>query len=321
MRVSASRLFRIIVAVGLTAFLLYKSHPTDVVRAAGGADLRWIGLAIGLVLVDRTLMALRWIDLLSALTPGSRPRFAVVLRIFFVSSFISNFVPSVAADMYRAYALSRYDVHLAESTASVLIDRVLGVVSMVIVGLVALPFAREIASDHALLAGLAVAFLACAAAGVIVFSERAARGVVRFASRVPSHRVHRVTASLTDAVRRYARHHRAMTRVLVMSVLVQAIRVVQAWCLGQALGIDLSLAIYFALVPAIVLIMQLPITVNGLGTTQWAFDALFVPRGAAPAPVFALSILFLALGVIGSLPGGLLYAFGEPVRAADSAAS
>jgi len=285
------------------------------VRAAAGADLRWIGLAIALVLIDRTLMALRWIDLLSALTPGSRPRFSIVLRIFFVSSFVSNFVPSVAADMYRAYALSRYDVHLAESTASVLMDRMLGVLSLVIVGLVALPFAREIASDRGLIAGLGMAFLACAMAGVVVFSERAARVVVALASSVPSNRLHRVTASLTDAVRRYARHHREMTRVLVMSVLVQAIRVVQAWCLGQALGIDLPLVMYLALVPAIVLVMQLPITVNGLGTTQWAFEALFVPRGAAPAPVFALSILFLALGVIGSLPGGLLYAFGEPVPA------
>jgi uncharacterized membrane protein YbhN (UPF0104 family) len=223
--------------------------------------------------------------------------------------------------MYRAYALSRYDVHLAESTASVLMDRMLGVLSMVIVGLVALPFAREIASDRGLVLGLGVAFLACAAAGLVVFSERAARTIVTLGAALPSVRLHRVTASLTDAVRRYAQHHKEMTRVLVMSVLVQAIRVVQAWCLGQALGIDLSLTMYFALVPAIVLIMQLPITVNGLGTTQWAFEALFVPRGAAPAPVFALSILFLALGVIGSLPGGLLYAFGEPVRAADSAAS
>jgi len=321
MTVSASRFFRVLVAVGLTAFLLYKSHPTDVLRAAAGADLRWIGVAIALLLIDRTLMALRWIDLLSALSPGSRPRFAIVLRIFFVSSFVSNFVPSVAADIYRAYALSRYDVQLAESTASVLMDRMLGVLSMVLVGLVALPFAREIVSDRGLITGLGVAFLACAAAGVVVFSERAARAVVTLAALVPSIRLHRVTASLTDAVRRYARHHREMTRVLVMSVLVQAIRVVQAWCLGQALGIDLSLAMYFALVPAIVLIMQLPVTVNGLGTTQWAFEALFVPRGAAPAPVFALSILFLALGVIGSLPGGLLYALGEPVRAADSAAS
>ena len=87
-------------------------------------------------------MALRWIDLLRALTPGSRPPFSVVLRIFFVSSFVSNFVPSVAADMYRAYALARHDVRLAESTASVLMDRVLGVLSMALVGAARCPSRR-----------------------------------------------------------------------------------------------------------------------------------------------------------------------------------
>src|SRR3982751_549048 len=173
MTASASRPFRIVVAVGLTAFLLYKSHPGDVMRAAAGADLRWIGLAVGLVLLDRTLMAFRWIDLLGALTPGSRPRFSIVLRIFFVSSFVSNFVPSVAADMYRAYALARRDVHLAESTASVLMDRVLGVLSMVIVGAAALPFADALAVRRGLVFSLTVAFLACAAGGLVIFSDRA----------------------------------------------------------------------------------------------------------------------------------------------------
>jgi len=318
--VSASRLVRLIIAVGLTAIVLYRANPSQIVHAAASADIRWIGAAIALVLVDRTLMALRWIDLLVALTPGSRPRFPIVLRIFFVSSFVSNFVPSVAADLYRAYALARHDVRIAESTASVLMDRVLGVLSMVLVGLAALPFAREIASARGLLAGLGVAFLGCAAAAAVVFSERAASLVVQTIAAVPWRPLQRAAASLTDAVRRYAHHHRAMLRVLVMSIAVQAIRVVQAWCLGRALDIDLPLAIYFALVPAILLVMQLPITINGIGTTQWAFDALFVPRGAAAAPVFALSVLFLALGVIGSLPGGVLYAFGEPVRTADSPA-
>ena len=71
---------------------------------------------------------------------------------------------------------------------------------------------------------------------------------------------------------------------------------------------------YFALVPVILLVMQLPITINGLGTTQYAFDRLFVPAGAAAPAVFALSVLFLALGIVGSLPGGLLYIAG-PAKA------
>jgi glycosyltransferase 2 family protein len=306
--VRVSRLLRLLVAVGLTAAVLYNAHPADVLRAAADADLAWIGLAIALVLLDRSLMAWRWIDLLSALTPGSRPPFGVVLRIFFVSSFVSNFVPSVAADLYRAYALARHDVHLAESTASVLMDRVLGVLSMVLVGAVALAIAGDVADARELIAGLALAFAGCLIAALVVFSETAAGAVQRLGGLVPIAAVRRLTLSLTDAVRRYAEHRRALARVLVMSILVQAARILQAWCLGRALGIELPLPTYFAFMPVIMLVMQIPITVNGFGTTQIAFERLFVPAGVAEAPAFALSILFLALGVVGSLPGGVLYA-------------
>ncbi len=303
-----SRILRLLVAVGLTAAVLYNAHPGDVLRAAAQANLTWIALAIALVLLDRSLMALRWIDLLSALTPGSRPPFGVVLRIFFVSSFVSNFVPSVAADMYRAYALARHDVHLAESTASVLMDRVLGVLSMALVGAAALPFATDIVDARGLIAGLALAFGGCLVAASVVFSESAAGLVQRVGRLVPIGAVQRVSVSLTEAVRRYAHHHPALLRVLVMSILVQIARILQAWCLGRALGIELPLATYFAFLPVIMLVMQIPITINGFGTTQIAFERLFVPAGVAAAPTFALSVLFLALGIIGSLPGGVLYA-------------
>ena len=308
------RILRILVAVVLTAIVLYAAHPSDIIRATVSADVLWLSAAVALVLVDRSLMALRWIDLLVALTPGSRPPFSRVLRIFFVSSFVSNFIPSVAADMYRAYALARCDVHLAESTASVLMDRVLGVLSMVIVAACALPFARDLGVARGLLLGLAIAFVACAIAGVIVFSERAAAAFVRTMTMIPLDVVRRAAESLTAAVRRYSRHHAALVRVLIMSIAVQAIRVIQAWCLGEALGIDLPLLVYFAAVPVIVLIMQVPVTINGLGTTQVAFVALLGANGADPARVTALSLLFLALGAIGTVPGGILYALGDPAE-------
>lgn len=311
---SWSRSIRIFIAVVLTAFAFYWSHPKAILSAAAGADLRWLLAAIGLVLVDRTLMALRWIDLLVALTPGSRPPLSGVLRAFFVSSFVSNFVPSVASDLYRAYELSRYDVHLAESTASVLMDRALGVLSVALVAAAALPFAERIATERALLIGLAVIFAICAVAAAVIFSGRAAELLRKSVALVPVRVLGRVTDALTDAVRRYAAHHREVLRVLAMSMAVQIIRVLQAWCLGLSLGIHVPLTTYFVFIPIIVLIMQLPITINGLGTTQVAFLQLFVPQGAPEAQVFALSVLFLALGIAGSLPGGLFYAVDDKAR-------
>ena len=312
----AGKSLRIAVAVVLTALVLCWSHPSEILAATAGADVRWLLAALALVLVDRSLMAMRWIDLLVALAPGSRPPLGAVLRVFFVSSFVSNFVPSVASDLYRAYALSRYDVHLAESTASVLMDRALGVLSVAVVVAVALPFAPDLAARRQLVVIVAVMLVVCASAAAAVYSERAAEGIRRLAGLIPLKVLHRVTAALTDAVRRYATHHGEITRVLAMSILVQVVRVLQGWCLGSALGLQLPLLTYFVFIPIIVLIMQIPITVSGLGTTQLAFDRLFIPQGAAPPQVFVFSVLFLALGIVGTLPGGVLYALsdGDPGR-------
>ncbi|MGH9411451.1 MAG: lysylphosphatidylglycerol synthase domain-containing protein, partial [Vicinamibacterales bacterium] len=179
------KLVRLTVALGLTGLVLYWSHPRHILAAAAGADVRWIAAALGLVLIDRSLMAMRWIDLLVALAPGTRPSLRVVLTIFFESSFVSNFVPSVASDMYRAYALSRCDVHLAESTASVLMDRALGVLSVVIVGGAAVPFASDIAERAQLSLWLGIIFVVCAVAAAVVFSERAAGRVRAMSALIP----------------------------------------------------------------------------------------------------------------------------------------
>jgi len=311
---SWSRLFRLLVAFGLTAFVLYKSHPTEILRAGAGADLRWIAAAVALVLVDRTLMAYRWLVLLCVLTPGTRPPFGAILRVFFVSTFVGTFLPSVGGDVYRAYSLARLQVRGVESAATVLMDRILGVLSILLVGAIALGFARDLSLDAWGYLTLAGAALFCVVAALLVFSERADAVAQWAVARLPSTPVRLLSSGLLDAVRRYARYHVEMVNVLACSIGVQIIRVLQAYCLGRSLGVDTSLPIYFVLIPPILLIMLLPITVNGLGTSQAAFPLLFGQVGVAAAPAVALSILFVALGIVGNLPGGLLYAVGPSAR-------
>jgi uncharacterized protein (TIRG00374 family) len=308
---TVSRILRVAIALSLTAYVVWSADPSRVARVAAGADLRWIAAAVLLVLVDRTLMAYRWIVLLCGLTPGSRPPFATVLRIFFVSTFVGTFLPSVGGDVYRAYSLAGHNVRGSESAASVLMDRLLGVVSIALLAGAALLMMPEFASDIWISLSLAFVAAACVAAGLVIFHERTGSLVERWASRMPGRRGAALARSLTDAVRGYSRHHGALGRVLAMSVVVQVIRVIQAYCLGRAIGIGLGLAAYFVFIPLIVFIIQLPISVSGLGTGQAAFDWLFGRAGVPSAESVALSLLFLALGAVGNLPGGILYALGE----------
>jgi len=54
-------------------------------------------------------------------------------------------------------------------------------------------------------------------------------------------------------------------------------------------------------------VMLLPVTFNGIGTSQAAFVWFFGQAGVQAAPAFALSVLFVALGIVGNLPGAVLY--------------
>jgi glycosyltransferase 2 family protein len=307
------RIIRPLVALLLTAYVLWRASPSAVLRAAANADLSWIGTAVALVVVDRMLMAYRWIVLLCPIDMAVRPPLISVLRIFFVSTFAGTFLPaSIGGDIIRAYGLAQLQVAPGQAVASVLMDRLIGVVSILIVGAGGLLLARtgDLASAQAITLSLVAGAVLSLVAASVIFSERAAVLAQAVAVRLPISGVRRLGAELTRATRAYGRHHRELANVLAGSIGVQMLRIVQAWCLGRALGIDASLALYFGLIPLILLVMLLPVSINGIGTSQVAFVWFFGRAGVPEAEAFALSVLFVALGVVGNLPGGLLYAFG-----------
>ena len=231
------------------------------------------------------------------------------MRIFFLSTFVGTFLPaSIGGDAVRAYGLSREGVGGVDAVASVLIDRLLGVVSILIVAIAGAVLARDLIDIRALFPAFALLALLCALALGVVFSPRVAVGAAALLALLPRGRG--TGERLVTAIQRYASLHMPMVNVLVCSIAVQALRVLQTYCLGLALGLAVPLGVYFALVPIILLIVLMPITVNGIGTTQAGFVWLFGRAGVSSAPAFALSVLFLAIAIVGNLPGGLLYLFG-----------
>ena len=307
-RTTAARVARIAVAAGLTGYILWRSDPSAVVTAAAGVDWRWIGVAVLLVLVDRALMAYRWVALLCTIESDRRPPIGPLLRVFFVSTFVGTFLPaSIGGDVVRSYGLARLDVDAGDAVASVLMDRLLGVASILLMAVAGLALARDLAGNAAIVSGLIAAAAACVVMLLIIFSPKAAALV----SRLPFRAIRHIGAKLVESIRKYAAHPPQLLTVLAGSLAVQALRVLQAFCLGRSLGIDAPLAAYFAFIPLILLIMLLPITINGLGTSQAAFVWFFSRAGVSSAAAFALSVLFVALGIVGNLPGAVLYAAGS----------
>ena len=302
---------RLAVALGLTVFILWKSDPRAAGQALADADWRWVAAAVALVLVDRALMAWRWLLLLRPVAAGAALTLGVVLRIFFVSTFVGTFLPaSVGGDAVRAVSLSRHGVAMADSVASVLVDRVFGTLSILLVAALAVWFAPAGVPDWLAPGTVALAAFAVAGVAVGLFHPGAERLTGALLRRLTSGKLLKAGTNLLRSLRRYAHAQTALVSVMGGSIAVQLLRITQAWLLGLALGITPGFAAYLVYVPVILLVMLLPITINGIGTSQAAFVWLFAASGVDAADAFALSVLFLALGTVGNLPGGLLYAVG-----------
>jgi hypothetical protein len=95
----------------------------------------------------------------------------------------------------------------------------------------------------------------------------------------------------------------------LISIGVQLLRVLQAYLLSESMGLGTAAIYFFCFVPPILVVTMLPISVGGWGTANLAYVALFSQVGMDPDGAFVLSVLILGLGVVGNLPGGLIYAW------------
>ena len=119
--------------VAILAYLVSRIDMPATGRALLSIDVRYLILAIFLVAADRIGMILRWILLLRS--SGQPVSAKSAAWIHMVSSFVGSVLPAgVGGDVARAYALSKRTTQGSEAVASVAVDRLVGVASIAVMG-------------------------------------------------------------------------------------------------------------------------------------------------------------------------------------------
>lgn len=297
-RAARSWWVRAIVTAGILAYLARQIDMGTAARALLGVSLPHLIAVLGLVAVDRLVMILRWWLLLRA--TGAPISGVETARIFLVSSFVGSFLPAgIGGDAARAWGLSAHTSTASEALASVAVDRLLGVLALVAVGVAgALVATPVIEGGWSIVAAIAV--LTAVSVGAF-WADRLVRAVV------PAHRrggaIARRVLRLGDAMSRYRGHGRVLGSVMIWSLVVQLLRIVQAYLLGRGLGIAVPFRYYLLFMPIGLLVLLLPISVSGFGLPQGVIVWLLRPLGVADEQSFALSTLIVLTGLAGNLPG------------------
>ena len=289
---------RLLLTVAILTYLASTIDMAAATRAVVTIDLRYLTAVLLLVAIDRGVMILRWVLLLRA--SGVRVSTRHAASIFLVSSFVGSFLPAgIGGDAARAWSLTRVTSDGSEALASVAVDRLLGILSLVamaVVGLLA--WAPTNGSDWRTGAGIAVLIGVSLAA---FWADRLARAIV------PAHlhegALTRRLLRVSDAVSRYRGRGAVLAQVMAWSLAVQLLRITQAYLLGLGLGLAVPFRYYLLFMPLGLLMLLLPISVSGFGVPQGVIVWLLRPMGVPDEQSFALSTLIVLTGLAGNVPG------------------
>jgi glycosyltransferase 2 family protein len=326
-------LLKFLIAIALLAWLFLKlPDPAALWQQILAANKALLLLGALCYAGAVAVSGLKWGVLLRAagiVVPTGR-----LLSYQWVAEFFNNFLPAqVGGDVMRGYAVATDTRRTADATASVLIDRFIGLI--VFMGSAAFaaiamllwgkpdhrPFSPEGLFFMRFAAiGSTLMFLALSFAVAGLLSRRLKTLIERLIRILPfSDRTLPIWNKLAVAFDVYRHQPRALVVTAAGSVLIVILTSINIWLISWALQPDsISLLEVLAINPIIVFAMLVvPLSPGGLGVRQVSFAGLFLIMGAGAALGAAVGLVQQFIGYIVSLPGGLLWVRGRrPIDAA-----
>jgi len=291
----------------LLALLLRLVDVRRVANLLAGADPRFLAAAAGLFVLDRAVMIGKWFPLLRALVPEARPGPAI--RVCVASSLAATALPaSVGGEVLRAAALGRRCGAIAEVSASIAMERALGMAATSVLSLAALFLALRENLPVAALVPWSAAAVLLGTATVVLPATPWARAIL---NRVTATRRERAWVGflrrLWLSYAAYSRRPGLIAGVGLATLVEQCFPIFIFWCLGRAVGAPVTLLMLAVAAPLALFTQRIPLTVWGLGISDGALIYLLGLFGIPAAQALAMSLLGRAIDIVVLAPGVLFW--------------
>jgi uncharacterized protein (TIRG00374 family) len=306
----AIRVLATLVVTGLcTAYILWKIDVGKTVDVLRDARLDYFFGSVAIMVVTVLPMAWRWQRLLAG--RGIHDRLGWLTRAYFTAYTAGQVLPtSIGGDAMRIFETTRRHPGRGGPVAgSVLLERALGGAATLLLAAIGFVLAigrYDVGAYLWVELGFVVATIFL---GIVLFSQRM-RGPLRLS--VPLLRrlkVERPLRAVYEGIHAYRGHPWLLLGVCVLTIGIQAIRVLAIWLAAKAVGVDLSPRVYYVMGPLLFLVMLVPFTINGLAVREAFFVSFLGKLGVGADAAFATGFLFFVVTIALSLPGAAILAW------------
>jgi glycosyltransferase 2 family protein len=300
---------RLVVSVGLLAFLLSKINTDEIIPADRSLPGTLAFLVSGIVIMAASflLAAWRWQRVLAVY--GAEVSLRILFKHYLTGQFVGNALPStIGGDVVRVNRCAR-DVGSTEiAFASVVIERLTGFVALpliTIVGFAARPDLLDVGRSWiaVTVAGGSLVILA-----VIVLLAASPKLAGRFKDH---ENWMRYIGIIHIGVDRMRRDPKGAASALVAAVAYQFSVIGAVYCAVHTIGLTIPNAAVLAFVPAVAMVQVLPISLSGFGVREGMLVLLLHPLGVPTGRATAVGLLWYAMTLIVSLAGAPAFALGH----------
>jgi len=299
-------IFKLLFSLALLLFILLKLAPLpDILSAIRGANLIWLACSFSLHALGILISAYRWQILIRA--QGDEVPLGYLAKSYLVGTFFNNFLPTrFGGDIVRIWDGSRYSESLIKSSAIVVVERLTGVIVLLLFAFAASLTRLEMARQIPYIWGaLLLGFLGLTAV-FLFFSPMSEKLLGLIPSKGALKKIQDKILEFRKVALVYRTKKKAFFWALFWALLLQLNVILHYWLAGKAFALPIPFLDYFIFIPLILIILTIPISIGGLGPRELIYTQVFFFYGIAGAVAVSFSLVAdfaftLIIGLIGAV--------------------
>ena len=310
-------------------FVLKVPQPTvetGLISLVRGANPWLLAASVAVFPITYLMTTLRWHRLLGGL--GLDVSLGRALALNLVGSFYNLIllVGSTSGDVLKAFYAARQTGKKTYAVMSVLVDRVIGLATLVVMGGGAAAFQWLASGDRSdptavacrqVAIGTALISLGLLAGAAVVASRtlRRVSGIDAVVGRLP---MRDKVRGIIKVLETYAHDPGLMLWAMAVTVPVHLTTIVSAMLAGWAFDLPIATPFYFVAVPVIVLVGSVPISPQGAGVMEFFAVTLTARQGATVGQAFALTMSIRLVQMFWNLLAGVAVLRGGYAQPSDA---
>ena len=231
-----------------------------------------------------------------------------IVYLTFIGQFFNNVMPTaIGGDVIKAYFTSSGTDKKLETFTTIAVDRLLGAITIMWIAAVALIFNYKQIENKMIVIVVGVIFFAGTIFTLLIFNKKMLTNILFLRGLLRRFKLEEKLERFQEAINKYSHHKIIIFNALLLSLVSQVIYFFMTYLLALSISAPVSFMFLLLILPIIATVSMLP-SLNGLGIRESGF-VYFLGSAMGHEKAFALSLLYLGVGIAISLIGGVIFLF------------